>query len=120
MKAEEIQLAQDWVLIKPDKLKTFKETEFVPVLPKENMNVVKDEEDELDPIQEVEEIERTLAFVIQRGTIVAIGPGESMYEVGDSVFIKHLTGVDFQWVGSPAKSTCPKLMKKYEIIGKVK
>ena len=63
MKAEEIQLAHEWVLIKPDKLKTFKNIEIQPILPQTTMNVVHDEAEEPAEI-EVEEIERTIAFIV--------------------------------------------------------
>ena len=121
MKAEEIQLSQDWILVIPDKLKTFKNIEVLPKLPEQTMNVVPDEEKAEEEIEEVEveEIERTIAYVIQKGTVVAIGAGETMFKTGDQVFLRGGTGVEFQWVGSPVKGTCPKLLKKYEIIGKV-
>lgn len=119
MRAEEVQLAHEWLLVKPEKLKTFKDVQIVPVPPKETMNVVKEEGEDEHPIQEVEEVERTLAYVIQRGKVVSVGAGDSMYNVGDTVFIRHATGIDFQWVGSATKGTCPKLMRKHEIIGKV-
>ena len=121
MKANEIQLNQDWILVKPDRLKTFKHTEVLPQLPQETLNVVKDEVDVVDVEEiEVEEVERVIAYIIQRGTVLAIGPGETMFKVGDKVFLRGGTGVDFQWIGSPAKEgSCPKLLKKYEIIGKV-
>jgi hypothetical protein len=119
MKAEQIKLNQDWIIIKPDVLKTFKHVEVQPILPKqEGMNVVRDEEEEVEEV-EVEEVERTIAYVIQKGTVQAIGPGETMFAVGDKVFFRGGTGVDFQWLGVPSKGTSPKLLKKYEIIGKL-
>jgi len=119
MRAEEIQLAHEWVLVKPDKLKTFKHIEIQQVVPQETLNVVK-EEGNIEPEEvEIEEIERTIAFVIQKATVVAIGAGDSGYAVGDKVFLRSNTGTDFQWIGSPIKDTCPKLLRKHELLGKV-
>jgi len=123
MKAEEIQLSHEWVIVKPDRLKTFKNVEYDPILPEQKeMSIVRDKDGndkiEVDEV-EVEEIERTIAYVIQQGTVVVIGPGESEYKVGDKVFIRGNIGVDFQWLGVPSKGTSPKLLKKHEIIGKV-
>ncbi len=115
MNKENIQLTQDWIIVKPDRQKTFKITEYAPILPepKAEMNVVKDEPEEVEEV-EVEEIERTIAYVIQQGTVLAIGPGETPLSVGDKVFIRGNTGVDFQWLGVPSKGTSPKLLKKYD------
>ena len=93
MRAEEIQLAHEWVLVKPDKLKTFKHIEIHPVMPTETMNVVKDEKNDEPDEVEVEEVERTIAFIIQKGTVVAIGAGDSGYKIGDKVFIRSGTGM---------------------------
>ena len=118
MRAKDIQLNQDWIIVKPDRLKTFKNVEVDPIYPENTeMNIVKDDE-EPEEI-EYQEIERTIAYVIQQGTVVAIGSGESMFDVGDKVFFRGGTGVDFQWLGTPSKGTSPKLLKKYEIIGKI-
>ena len=119
MKAEEIQLSQEYVLVKLDKIKTFKDIQVEPVIPKGQMNVVKDGPQDDLPEYEVEEVERTIAYIIQKGTIIAIGPGETVYNVGDKVFIRLNTGMDFQRIGSVKGGTNPKLIKKYEIIGKV-
>ena len=121
MKSENIQLANEWVIVKPDRLKTFKHVEIYPVdqLPsgdEPQLNVVNEDEPEE---QEVEEVEQTIAYVVQQGTVINIGPGESPYEVGDKVFIRNNMGLDFQWLGVPSKGTSPKLMRKHEIIGKV-
>ena len=123
MKTENIQLSHEWVIVKPDRLKTFKHIEYLPILPKEKedtMSIVKDTMETPEPGEvEVEEVERTIAYVIQQGTVVNIGPGESLYELGDKVFIRGNTGLDFQWLAVPSKGTSPKLLKKHEIIAKV-
>ena len=121
MKANELELNQDFILVKMDKLKTFKHVEIEPVYPEQKLNVVPEDQDEEVPEIEHQEVERTIAYTIQRGTVLAIGghPESSPYKVGDKVFLRQGTGVDFQWIGSPAKEgSCPKLLKKYEIIAK--
>ena len=123
MKAEQIQLNHEWIIVKPDVLKTFKHIEYQPILPElqpGEMNVVKDEEEskEVEEI-EIEEIERTIAYVVQQGKVIAQGLGDSLWNVGDKVFIRNNTGMEFQWLGVPSKGTSPKLLKKHEIIGKV-
>jgi hypothetical protein len=121
VRSKDIQLSHEWVIVKPDRLKTFKHVEYQPILPKrESMSVVKNEDEAKEPEEvEVEEVERTIAFILQKGVVVAIGPGESQYAVGDRVLIRNNTGIDFQWLGNPAKGTCPKLLKKHEIIAKL-
>lgn len=122
MRANEIELNQDFLLVKMDKLKTFKHIEVKPIYPDAKTNALEVVNDDEPEELEVQEVERTLAYIFQRGTVLAIGGHEesSPYKPGDKVFIRQGTGVDFQWIGNPKKKdTCPKLLKKYEIIGKV-